>query len=67
MISSMVILSACSSGKAITRNENLLLPCSYCLVDTEIGTVKQLIECNENNWVLHETCLDKFDQLRKFQ
>lgn len=69
LISSLVILlSSCSYTPSTTARSAIITePCAIAVVSPETGTVKEVIEANEDNYYINKPICDKkFEQINKY-
>ena len=67
LISLFVTLSSsCSGPKSTVRSNIITEQCECSAVDPEVGTVRQALEANEENWFINNpACARQAEQLNK--
>lgn len=64
----ILLLSSCSYTPSTTARSSIITePCEIAAVDPSIGTVRQVIEANEDNYYKNKPLCDaKFEQINKY-
>ena len=64
----MLLLSSCSYTPSTTARSSIITePCEIATVDPQTGTIKEVIEANEDNFYKNKPICDKkFEQINKY-
>ena len=64
----VILLSSCSYTPSTTARSSIITePCTISVVSPENGTVRELIEANEENYYINKPICDKkFEQINKY-
>lgn len=64
----ILLLSSCTYIPSTTARSSIITdPCEIAIVDPETGTIKQVIEANEDNYYKNKPICDKkFEQINKY-
>lgn len=64
----VILLSSCSYTPSTTARSSIITePCTIAVVSPDTGTVRQLIEANEENYYINKPiCDQKFEQINKY-
>jgi hypothetical protein len=64
----VILLSSCTYTPSTTARSSIITePCEIATVSPENGTVRELIEANEENYLINKPICDKkFEQINKY-